>query len=153
MATHVTAIPGHRDTSLLTSNFRNIFQFVKKYGNVISLDFGIKSAVIISSLPLIKEAFSHLDENFINRRIFPLQRQIFNGNGKSFMCCKICIVMFMIHKGTYMPYLSNRHINLHERLSLMRAGCHLSWMKSPNRWLILGPSKDCAQPPVLQKYL
>uniref|UniRef100_A0A8C6G7A1 Cytochrome P450, family 2, subfamily j, polypeptide 13 n=1 Tax=Mus spicilegus TaxID=10103 RepID=A0A8C6G7A1_MUSSI len=59
-------------------------QFVKKYGNVISLDFGIKPAVIISSLPLIKETFSHLDENFINRPIFPLQRQIFNGNGLIF---------------------------------------------------------------------
>ncbi|XP_006502998.1 cytochrome P450, family 2, subfamily j, polypeptide 13 isoform X1 [Mus musculus] len=68
----------------LTQSHLAVQKFVKKYGNVISLDFGIKSAVIISSLPLIKEAFSHLDENFINRRIFPLQRQIFNGNGQPF---------------------------------------------------------------------
>ncbi|NP_001333469.1 cytochrome P450, family 2, subfamily j, polypeptide 13 isoform 3 [Mus musculus] len=68
----------------LTQSHLAVQKFVKKYGNVISLDFGIKSAVIISSLPLIKEAFSHLDENFINRRIFPLQRQIFNGNGLIF---------------------------------------------------------------------
>nr|XP_038967040.1 cytochrome P450 2J3-like isoform X2 [Rattus norvegicus] len=42
------------------------------------------SSVIISSLPLIKEAFSHLDENFINRPIFPLQKHIFNDNGLIF---------------------------------------------------------------------
>ncbi|XP_031233740.1 cytochrome P450 2J3-like isoform X1 [Mastomys coucha] len=64
-------------------------KFVKKYGNVISLDFGIMSSVIISSLPLIKEAFSHLDENFINRPIFPLQKHIFNGNGLIFSSGKI----------------------------------------------------------------
>ncbi|XP_021015977.1 cytochrome P450 2J3-like isoform X1 [Mus caroli] len=68
----------------LTQFHLAVQQFVKKYGNVISLDFGIKSSVIISSLPLIKEAFSHLDENFINRPIFPLQRHIFNGNGLIF---------------------------------------------------------------------
>ncbi|XP_028711581.1 cytochrome P450 2J3-like isoform X3 [Peromyscus leucopus] len=59
-------------------------QLVKKYGNVISLDFGIMSSVIISSLPLIKEAFTNLDENFISRPIFPLQKHIFNENGLIF---------------------------------------------------------------------
>ncbi|XP_021056169.1 cytochrome P450 2J6-like isoform X4 [Mus pahari] len=68
----------------LTQFHLSVQQFVKKYGNVISLDFGIKSSIIISSLPLIKEAFSRLDENFINRPIFPLQRHIFNGNGLIF---------------------------------------------------------------------
>ena len=105
----MTAIYAHRE--MLTSNYCNIFQSVKKYGNVMSLDFGIMSSVVISSLPLIKEAFSHLDENFINRPIFPLQKHIFNENGKSFVCCKICIVIFMVCKDRYMPYLSNRPIN------------------------------------------
>uniref|UniRef100_A0A8C8TG39 Cytochrome P450 2J3-like n=1 Tax=Peromyscus maniculatus bairdii TaxID=230844 RepID=A0A8C8TG39_PERMB len=59
-------------------------QLVKKYGNVISLDFGIMSSVIISSLPLIKEAFTNLDENFMSRPIFPLQKHIFNENGLIF---------------------------------------------------------------------
>ncbi|CAH6790545.1 Cyp2j13 [Phodopus roborovskii] len=59
-------------------------RFVKKYGNVISLDFGIVSSVIISSLPLIKEAFTHLDENFMSRPKFPIQKHIFNENGLVF---------------------------------------------------------------------
>ncbi|XP_051020400.1 cytochrome P450 2J3-like isoform X2 [Acomys russatus] len=59
-------------------------KFVKKYGNVISLDFGVMSSVLISSLPLIKEAFTNLDENFLNRPIFPLQKHIFDGNGLIF---------------------------------------------------------------------
>ncbi|KAK7830651.1 hypothetical protein U0070_018376 [Myodes glareolus] len=56
-------------------------QLVKKYGNVISLDFGIKSSVIVSSLPLIKEAFTHLEENFMSRPQVPLQNHVFNENG------------------------------------------------------------------------
>ncbi|XP_052573803.1 cytochrome P450 2J4-like isoform X2 [Peromyscus californicus insignis] len=59
-------------------------QLVKKYGNVISLDFGIMSSVIISSLPLVKEAFTHLDENFMSRPKFPMQEHIFNENGLIF---------------------------------------------------------------------
>ncbi|XP_049992348.1 cytochrome P450 2J4-like isoform X9 [Alexandromys fortis] len=56
-------------------------QLVKKYGNVISLDLGIKSSVVVSSLPLIKEAFTHLEENFMSRPKFPLQSLLFNENG------------------------------------------------------------------------
>ncbi|XP_055474950.1 cytochrome P450 2J3-like isoform X1 [Psammomys obesus] len=64
-------------------------RFVKKYGNVISLDFGVMSSVLISSLPLIKEAFTNLDENLINRPILPLQKHIFNGNGLIFSSGRI----------------------------------------------------------------
>ncbi|KAH0518983.1 Cytochrome P450 2J3 [Microtus ochrogaster] len=59
-------------------------QLVKKYGNVISLDFGIMSSVIVSSLPLIKEAFTHLEENFMSRPKFPFANFIFNENGLVF---------------------------------------------------------------------
>ncbi|KAL6030892.1 hypothetical protein STEG23_032337 [Scotinomys teguina] len=59
-------------------------QLTKKYGNVLSLDFGIMSSVIISSLPLVKEAFTHLDENFISRPKFPIQKHIFSENGLIF---------------------------------------------------------------------
>ncbi|KAH0515085.1 Cytochrome P450 2J6 [Microtus ochrogaster] len=59
-------------------------QLVKKYGNVISLDFGTMSSVIVTSLPLIKEAFTHLEENFMSRPRFPLQNLIFNENGLIF---------------------------------------------------------------------
>ncbi|XP_038190019.1 cytochrome P450 2J3-like isoform X2 [Arvicola amphibius] len=59
-------------------------QLVKKYGNVISLDFGIMSSVIISSLPLIKEAFTQLEENFMSRPKFPIHKHIFKENGLVF---------------------------------------------------------------------
>ncbi|XP_038189415.1 cytochrome P450 2J3-like isoform X3 [Arvicola amphibius] len=59
-------------------------QLVKKYGNVISLDLGSTSSVIVSSLPLIKEAFTHLEENFMSRPKFPLQNLVFNENGLIF---------------------------------------------------------------------
>nr|XP_048309060.1 cytochrome P450 2J2-like isoform X4 [Myodes glareolus] len=59
-------------------------QLVKKYGNVISLDFGIMSSVIVSGLPLIKEAFTHLEENFMSRPQFPMQKDVFNKNGLIF---------------------------------------------------------------------
>ena len=61
-----------------------------------SLDFGIMSSVIVSSLPLIKEAFTQMEENFMSRPKFPIHKHIFKENGKSFMCCQICIVIFMI---------------------------------------------------------
>ncbi|XP_049992351.1 cytochrome P450 2J6-like isoform X12 [Alexandromys fortis] len=59
-------------------------QLVKKYGNVISMDFGIMSSVIVSSLPLIKEAFTHLEENLMSRPKFPFQKLVFNENGLVF---------------------------------------------------------------------
>uniref|UniRef100_A0A8C2LJG3 Cytochrome P450 2J3 n=1 Tax=Cricetulus griseus TaxID=10029 RepID=A0A8C2LJG3_CRIGR len=65
-----------------------IQQLVKKYGNVISLDFGIMSSVIISSMPLIKEAFTHLDDNFMSRPKFPIQKYVFNENGLIFQTWK-----------------------------------------------------------------
>ena len=52
-----------------------------------SLDFGIMSSVIVSSLPLIKEAFTQLEENFMSRFKFPMRKHVFNENGKIFMCC------------------------------------------------------------------
>ncbi|XP_075803160.1 cytochrome P450 2J3-like isoform X1 [Microtus pennsylvanicus] len=61
-----------------------IQQLVKKYGDVMSLDFGIMSSVIVSSLPLIKEAFTQLEENFMSRPKFPMQNHVFNENGLIF---------------------------------------------------------------------
>ncbi|KAI4549499.1 hypothetical protein MG293_001829 [Ovis ammon polii] len=56
-------------------------QFVKKYGNVFSLDLGTFPSVLISGLPLIKEALVHQGENFSNRPVMPLQEHIFNTKG------------------------------------------------------------------------
>nr|XP_008537964.1 PREDICTED: cytochrome P450 2J2-like [Equus przewalskii] len=42
-------------------------RLVKKYGNIFSLDFGDVPSVVITGLPLIKEALVHQDPNFVNR--------------------------------------------------------------------------------------
>ncbi|XP_069334107.1 cytochrome P450 2J2-like [Eulemur rufifrons] len=55
--------------------------FVKKYGKLIGLEFGNVSTVVITGLPLIKEALIHMDKHFVNRPVFPLQDRIFKGNG------------------------------------------------------------------------
>uniref|UniRef100_A0A8D1D2G2 Cytochrome P450 2J2 n=1 Tax=Sus scrofa TaxID=9823 RepID=A0A8D1D2G2_PIG len=54
-------------------------RFVKKYGNVLSLDLGAFSSVVITGLPLIKEALVHQDQNFVNRPIN--LNQVFQKNG------------------------------------------------------------------------
>lgn len=109
-ATHTPSIPGHTGMNTLTSNYWILFQLVKKYGNVISLDFGIMSSVIISSMPLIKEAFTHLDDNFMSRPKFPIQKYVFNENGKSFMYCNMYTVIFMIHKRhLYALFIQHSH--------------------------------------------
>ncbi|CAO2588147.1 Cytochrome P450 2J6 [Lemmus lemmus] len=59
-------------------------KLVKKYGNVISLDLGIMSSVIVSSLPLIKEAFTQLEENFMSRPKYAWQKHVFDENGLIF---------------------------------------------------------------------
>ncbi|XP_069336173.1 cytochrome P450 2J2-like isoform X1 [Eulemur rufifrons] len=55
--------------------------FVKKYGNLLSLDFGDIPTVVITGLPLIKEALIHMDQHFMNRPIVPLREHIIKGNG------------------------------------------------------------------------
>ncbi|XP_012640601.3 cytochrome P450 2J2-like [Microcebus murinus] len=56
-------------------------RLVKKYGNLIGLEFGPISTVVITGLPLIKEALVHMDQHFMNRPVFPLQEHIVKGNG------------------------------------------------------------------------
>lgn len=56
---------------------------MKKYGNVLSLDLGAFSSVVITGLPLIKEAFVHQDQHFANRPMIPIQERVFKKNGKS----------------------------------------------------------------------
>ena len=74
---------GHTNTCIFTCNCFTVFQFVKKYGNVFSLDFGALSSVVITGLPFIKEAFVHQDKNFSNRPIVPIQQRVFKDKGKS----------------------------------------------------------------------
>ncbi|XP_006974088.1 cytochrome P450 2J4-like isoform X5 [Peromyscus maniculatus bairdii] len=58
-----------------------IQQFVKKYGNLISLDFGNIPSVVVTGLPLIKEAFTQMEQNFLKRPITPLRERVFKNNG------------------------------------------------------------------------
>ncbi|XP_052032758.1 cytochrome P450 2J3-like [Apodemus sylvaticus] len=58
-----------------------IQQLVKKYGNLTSLDFGNIPSVIITGLPLIKEAFTNIEQNFLNRPVTPIRERVFNNNG------------------------------------------------------------------------
>ncbi|XP_046518344.1 cytochrome P450 2J2 [Equus quagga] len=56
-------------------------RLVKKYGNIFSLDFGDVPSVVITGLPLIKEALVHQDPNFVNRPVIPLRERVFKQNG------------------------------------------------------------------------
>ncbi|XP_027630173.1 cytochrome P450 2J2 isoform X2 [Tupaia chinensis] len=56
-------------------------RFVKKYGNLMSLQLGDVSSVVISGLPLIKDVLVHMDTNFVNRPINPIRERVFKKNG------------------------------------------------------------------------
>ncbi|XP_069449057.1 cytochrome P450 2J2-like isoform X4 [Ovis canadensis] len=55
--------------------------FVKKYGNLFSLELGDLPSVVITGLPLIKEVLVHQDQNFVNRPITPIRERVFKENG------------------------------------------------------------------------
>ncbi|XP_042104698.1 cytochrome P450, family 2, subfamily J isoform X2 [Ovis aries] len=57
------------------------WQFVKKYGNLFSLELGDLPSVVITGLPLIKEVLVHQDQNFVNRPITPIRERVFKENG------------------------------------------------------------------------
>lgn len=59
-------------------------QFVKKYGNMISLDFANIPSVVITGMPLIKEVFTQMEHNFLNRPVTLLRKHLFNKNGLIF---------------------------------------------------------------------
>ncbi|XP_004607355.3 cytochrome P450 2J2-like [Sorex araneus] len=59
----------------------HIQQFVKKYGNVISMEFGDMYSVLITGLPLIKEALVEHDQHFRNRPVTPIRERVFKENG------------------------------------------------------------------------
>ncbi|XP_057568626.1 cytochrome P450 2J2-like [Hippopotamus amphibius kiboko] len=56
-------------------------RFVKKYGNLFSLEFGDLPSVVVTGFPLIKEVLVHQDQNFVNRPITPIRRHGFKKNG------------------------------------------------------------------------
>lgn len=64
-----------------------------KYGNIFSMDFGTFPSVLITGLPLIKEALVHQDQNFANRPLMPIEIRIFNNKGKFLEQCMFDIPM------------------------------------------------------------
>ncbi|XP_032350295.1 cytochrome P450 2J2 [Camelus ferus] len=56
-------------------------RFVKKYGNVLRLEFGDLSSVVITGLPLIKEVLVHQGEIFVNRPKAPFTERLFMNKG------------------------------------------------------------------------
>uniref|UniRef100_A0A8C6QPY6 Cytochrome P450 2J6 n=1 Tax=Nannospalax galili TaxID=1026970 RepID=A0A8C6QPY6_NANGA len=73
-----------RHTGPLYCVHLNLFQLVKKYGNVVSMDLGTMPSVVISGLSLIKETFTHLDQNFLNRPVTFSREHVFSKNGLIF---------------------------------------------------------------------
>ena len=55
---------------------------MKKYGNVISVNFGYISSVVITGLPLIKEAITGMEQNFLKRPSLAARQHVFKNNGK-----------------------------------------------------------------------
>ncbi|XP_008827408.1 cytochrome P450 2J3 isoform X1 [Nannospalax galili] len=58
--------------------------FVKKYGNILSLDFSNVPSVVITGLPLIKEVLNHMEQNFVNRPVTLTREHISGKNGLIF---------------------------------------------------------------------
>ncbi|KAM7324680.1 hypothetical protein ACRRTK_016985 [Alexandromys fortis] len=61
-----------------------IQQFVKKYGNVLSMDFGDINSVVITGLPLIKKVFTHMEQDILNRPVTLIRERISKNNGQPF---------------------------------------------------------------------
>ncbi|XP_049992406.1 cytochrome P450 2J4-like [Alexandromys fortis] len=61
-----------------------IQQFVKKYGNILSMDFGDINSVVITGLPLIKKVFTHMEQDILNRPVTLIRERISKNNGVLF---------------------------------------------------------------------
>uniref|UniRef100_F6ST99 Cytochrome P450 family 2 subfamily J member 2 n=1 Tax=Ornithorhynchus anatinus TaxID=9258 RepID=F6ST99_ORNAN len=52
-------------------------KFVRKYGNLFSLDLGTMPFVLVTGMKQIKEVLARQDENLDNRPVFPIRTEIF----------------------------------------------------------------------------
>uniref|UniRef100_A0A8C8TMV3 Cytochrome P450, family 2, subfamily j, polypeptide 9 n=1 Tax=Peromyscus maniculatus bairdii TaxID=230844 RepID=A0A8C8TMV3_PERMB len=59
-------------------------KFVKKYGNILSWEFANIPSVVVTGMPLIKEVFTQLEPNFLNRPVTCLRKHLFKNNGLIF---------------------------------------------------------------------
>ncbi|ELW61442.1 cytochrome P450 2J2 isoform X1 [Tupaia chinensis] len=56
-------------------------KYVKKYGNVLGLQFGDMPFVVVSGFPLIKETLIYMEQNFMNRPATLIRERVFKQNG------------------------------------------------------------------------
>ncbi|XP_006879802.1 PREDICTED: cytochrome P450 2J2-like [Elephantulus edwardii] len=56
-------------------------RFVKKYGNLLSLDLGYFSSVTVTGLPLIKEVLVHTEQNILSRPVTAIRYRVFKKHG------------------------------------------------------------------------
>uniref|UniRef100_A0A8C0RAC4 Cytochrome P450 2J2 n=1 Tax=Canis lupus familiaris TaxID=9615 RepID=A0A8C0RAC4_CANLF len=56
-------------------------RFVKKYGNVFSVQMGDMPLVVVTGLPLIKEVLVDQNQVFVNRPITPIRERVFKNSG------------------------------------------------------------------------
>nr|KAF6381622.1 cytochrome P450 family 2 subfamily J member 2 [Pipistrellus kuhlii] len=59
----------------------SIQKYVKQYGNLFSMEFGAWSSVLVTGLPLIKEALVDQGHNILDRPILPVRKRIFKTDG------------------------------------------------------------------------
>jgi hypothetical protein len=95
LAIHIPAIPERTDVGTLNFVYFTIFQFVKKYGNIFSLEFAYIHSVLITGLPLRKEVFTNTEQNFLDRPISHMRQHTFNKNGK-FLPLKSVLEILMV---------------------------------------------------------
>lgn len=90
-ATHIPSIPRHTDMCIFNCAYLTIFQLVKKYGNILSMQLGDLPVVVITGLPLIKEVLIDQNQVFVNRPMTPIRERIFKNNGKFLNQCKMAM--------------------------------------------------------------
>lgn len=117
LATCVPAIPAHTDMDSLSYNYWNIFQFVKKYGNILSLDFANIPSVVVTGLPVIKEVFTQLEPNFLNRPVTLLRKHLFKKNGKFLEQYMVCVVILWLVKAACLQP-ANTHVSIIRKIGL-----------------------------------
>ena len=55
---------------------------MKKYGNILSLNFGNVTSVVVTGLPLIKKVFTHMEQDILKRPVTLIREHISKNNGK-----------------------------------------------------------------------
>ena len=68
---------------------------MKKYGNILSLNFGNVASVVITGLPLIKKVFTHMEQDILKRPVNLVQERISKNNGKFNEQHGVCIIVLM----------------------------------------------------------